>query len=154
MTPAQIAHESGHATVAKHLGYKAWITNFDGKPRTDFYPPIWQMPAGLDPTGPAGAGVSEIPRKHRLLIWAAGRAALELMGSENPCDGFADDRNNMRALGCTEAEIECCVEEAKGIIKAEECRWRAVCHGLQRRDGLGEGQRLCRNEIDEIWDQA
>ena len=32
MNPAQIGHESGHATVAKHFGYKAWITPITTNP--------------------------------------------------------------------------------------------------------------------------
>ncbi len=66
MTPAQTAHESGHATVAKHFGYKAEITNFDD-PTTSFIPPISEMSEGLSMNAPFGAGVSRMPREHRLL---------------------------------------------------------------------------------------
>jgi len=141
MNPAQIAHESGHATVAKHLGYKACITNFDDRPRTDFVPPIWEAPAGS----------SQMPREHRLLIWAAGRAALELMGVENPCDGFADDRNNMRDLCCSEEEIDRYVRNAKQIIKDNRAKWCAMRDKLYQRYGLGDQQRLDHNELEQIW---
>jgi len=154
VTHAQIAHECGHATVAKQLGYGASVSNFDELPKTHFDPPIWEMRHGLDLNAPAGPGVSRMPRKHRLLIWAAGRAAMELMGAENPCDGFADDRSNMVALGCSEEEIGSRVQKAKAIIRANHSRWLAMRHLLHQRDGLGEQQGLSRDEIDEIWRQV
>lgn len=154
MNQAQIAHEAGHATVAKHLEYRASITNFDG-PRTDFDPPIWEPAEGLSMSGPSGAGRSRMCREHRLVIWAAGRAAMELMGAENSLDGFARDRANMEALGCSEEEeIERYVEKAKQIIKANRGRWCAMRDKLHQRCGLGDQQRLDQNEIDEIWNQA
>jgi hypothetical protein len=152
MTPAQTAHESGHATVGKHFGYKAEIINFDDHPRTNFIPPIWEMPEGLSMSAPSGAGCSRMPREHRLLIWAAGRAAMELMGSNDPRDGFADDRRNMEALDCSEEEIEIYVDKAKEIIKTNKSRWCAMRGKLDRRHGYGDQQALPQNEIDQIWD--
>jgi len=141
---AHIAHESGHATVAKHLGYNASITNFDDRPRTNFNPPIWELPEGS----------SQMPREHRLLIWAAGRAALELMGAGNPCEGFADDESNMRHLCCSEEEIGRYVRDARQIIEDNRDKWRAMREKLRQRSGLDEQQGLCWIEIDEIWDQS
>jgi hypothetical protein len=135
MDHAQIAHESGHATVAKHLGYRASITNFGG-PRTDFDPPIEGM-----------------PREHRLLIWAAGRAALELMGADNPYEGFAGDESNMRRLCGSEEEIARYVKDAKQIIKDNRGKWCAIRDKLHQRYGLDEQQKLDQIEIDQIWDQ-
>jgi hypothetical protein len=95
-----------------------------------------------------------MPREHRLLIWAAGRAALELMGLGNPCDGFADDANNMRDLCCSEQEIGTYVGKAKQIIKENRGKWCAMHDKLHQRHGLGDQQGLDQVEIDQICDQA
>lgn len=101
---------------------------------------------------PFGAGCSRMPREHRLLIWAAGQAAVELMGVQNSHEGFADDRQNMEYLGCSEDEIKSYAEKAKEIIKERQRKWRAMRDKLDSRQGFDDQQKLEQSEIDRIWD--